>query len=338
MAVTIKDVADRAGVSTATVSYVLNGRETSIKITEVTKQRILSASRELDYRPNAMARALSKKRTDTISLVLQYPNIFSGWSGFTNEMMRGATDTAIQLGYDLMLHTKGQQGISQEVAVLTDGRADGALLLRDRDDPLVEQLVQRGFPCLLIFTQSAHPKVWFVDCDNLLGGRLAAEHLLGLGHRRMLHLAGTRRSNDANNRRIGFEQALAEQGVPLLPHHVVEITYAGADYSGVKEALLAPDRPTAVFAWSDDVAIGLLTLAREIGLRVPEDLSVIGFDSTEICNHTSPPLTSIRQPVYEMVSSAFSLLTEQIKGKNVGERQRLFSPVLVERGSCAKCA
>src|SRR5579872_4719184 len=119
MAATIRDVAQKAGVSKATVSYVLNGRETSIRITEATRNRVHAAARELRYHPNAQARRLAQRRADTVMLVMQFPAIFSGWSGFTNEMMRGASEAAIRLGYDLLLHTKEHPDIDQEVAALT---------------------------------------------------------------------------------------------------------------------------------------------------------------------------------------------------------------------------
>jgi len=338
MATTIRDVAQRAGVSKATVSYVLNGRESAIKITEETRQRILRAARELHYHPNALARGLTQKRTDTITLVMQFPAIFSGWSGFTNEMMRGATETAIRLGYDLMLHTKEPPTIEREVAALTDGRADGALLLRDVDDPLVERLTQRGFPCVLFFSRSDNPDVWFVDCDNVAGGRMATEYLLKLGHRRILHLSGSPHSGAARDRRAGHEQALRAHGIEPRPDWSIEVTYPGASYDAVEAVLRASDRPTAVFAWSDEVAVRLMTLAREMGLRIPEDLSVVGYDSTDLCLHTTPPLTSVRQPIYDMAAQAMTLLSRRLSGEVLSERQILMQPELNVRRSCRRYA
>lgn len=335
MPATIRDVAKLAGVSKAAVSYVLNGRKTSIKITEETRNRILAAARQLNYHPNALARGLAHKRTDTITLVMQYAFMFSGWSGFTNEMMHGVSEAAYHLGYDLMLHTKDQPDFEREVAALTDGRADGALLLRDIDDPLAEMLTQRGFPCVLFFSRSANPDVWYVDCDNVLGGRIATEYLLNLGHRRIMYLSGIRRSSAAMDRLEGYEQALCDRGIAPRPDWIIELTYADASFETVEAALHAPDRPTAAFAWSDEVAVRLMTLARGMGLRIPEDLSIIGFDSTELCDHTHPPLTSIRQPIHEMAAHALEMLTRRIRGEEVGETHVLFPPSLVVRGSCA---
>ena len=335
MAATIKDVAKLAGVSKAAVSYVLNGRETSIKIAEETRQRIFAAARALNYHPNALARALSQKRTDTVALVMQFPAIFSGWSGFTLEMMRGAAETAVRLGFDLMLHTKEQTSLTDEVAALTDGRVDGALLLRDYDDPLASLLTDRGFPCVVIFGRSEFPNVWYVDCDDFAGGRIATEYLINLGHRRILHLAGTPHSSAAADRRAGYRQAMADHGIQVPSEWEIEVTHAGASYEPVEAALLGPEPPTAVFAWSDEVAVRLMTLARGLGLSIPEDLSVVGFDSTELCNHTNPPLTSVRQPIYEMAGRAFELLVQKIRNEPVETTQVIYTPVLDIRGSCA---
>src|ERR1041385_3466152 len=151
MPITMREVARHAGVSKAAVSYVLNGRSDTMRIAEQTRERILAAVRELGYHPNGLARSLARQRTHTVTIVMQYPAVFSGWSGFTNEMMHGVTDAAIEQGVDVMLHTRSPEGrwahraddlVEAEVANLTDGRVDGALLLRDLDDPLAIALRQ----------------------------------------------------------------------------------------------------------------------------------------------------------------------------------------------------
>lgn len=341
MATTIRDVAERAGVSKATVSYVLNGREASMRIPAETKRRILEAVRELGYHPNALARGLAHKRTDTIAIVMQYPAVFQGWSGFTIEMMRGATDAAITLGYDILLHTKQPEAnqehlLAQEVATLTDGRVDGALLLRDVDDPLADALDRRGFPTVLMFTSGSRPDQWFVDCDNVQGAILATEHLLALGHRRIVHLAGPLRSGPGRDRRLGYQQAMERAGLEAPPDWIVELAYSSADFRPAVRLFERgeDERPTAAFAWSDDVAIEMMRVLRELGLRVPEDVAVIGYDSTPLCDHTDPPLTSVRQPIYDMAGQALTLLTQRIRGEEVTTTQRLVPPELVIRRSC----
>jgi LacI family transcriptional regulator len=345
MPVTMREVAERAGVSKATVSYVLNGREVSMRIPEETRQRVLAVVRDLGYHPNALARGLAQKQTHTVAVVMQYPALFSGASGFTNELMHGVTDAAVRLGYDLMLQTRctapdwsadATGDVEAEVATLTDGRVDGALLLRDLEDPLLAVLRQRGFPTVLMFTHADDPDQWYVDCDNVAGGRLAVEHLMALGHRRIAHLAGVQRSAAAKERRIGYLQALQANGLEPDPDLIVETVSPQADYTAVERLFARPpaERPTALFAWSDDVAIQAMSVLRQTGLRVPEDVAVVGFDSTALCDHTDPPLTSVRQPVYTMAAQALEMLTRNIGGETPEQTQIRVAPRLIVRRSC----
>jgi len=332
--VTIRDVAERAGVSKVTVSYILNGRQTAVKISDETKQRVWAAVEELGYHPNAVARALARKRTDTIAIILQFPAVFRGWSGFTNELMHGASDKAIQLGFDLILHTKAQSSITGELQAITDGRADGALLLRDYDDPLPGMLAERGFPYVLFFTRSPRRDTYWVDCDNFLGGRLATEHLLRLGHSKILHLTGSPASASVVDRLAGYRDTLRVNNLPVLQEWIVQVNHPGDDFTSFARLMQSADRPTAVFAWSDDVAIRAMSICRELGLRVPQDVAIVGFDSTVVCEHTNPPLTSVRQPIYEMASSAMQILVDLIEGKEPAERHSICTPTLEIRGSC----
>jgi DNA-binding LacI/PurR family transcriptional regulator len=334
--VTINDIAQRSGVSKVTVSYVLNGRETGIRISDATRERVLGVARELGYSPNALARGLARRRTDTITLVMQSPAIFGGWSGFTNTMMRGVVEKANELGYDLMLHTKSLPDIERDVLALADGRADGALLLRDRDDPLAQRLTERGFPCVSFFSRPLFADAWFVDCDNVLGGRIATEHLLDLGHTRIAHIGGSAHSSAAADRRDGYEQALRERGIEPDPEWFTMLTYAGADFGPFLEKMRRSDAPTAVFVWSDDVAIRAIHLLREeLGRRIPEEVAVIGFDGTEIGEHTQPRLSSVAQPIYEMAERGVEMLIARIADKPAAGTQVLMSPSLLCRESCS---
>jgi DNA-binding LacI/PurR family transcriptional regulator len=345
VAVTMREVAQKAGVSKATVSYVLNGRGDTMRIAPETRQRIRDAIEELGYYPNALARSLAHKQTHTVAVVMQYPALFSGWSGFTNELMHGVTDAAIEQGYDLMLHTRNtvtrrgagkRDDVEREVDYLTDGRVDGALLLRDKGDPLACTLHERKFPAVLMFTHSVDPAIWFVDCDNIEGGRLATEHLLRLGHMRILHLAGPLRSCAGEERQIGYRQALESMGITVREDWILEVPSPLSNYSAALRCFNEENgaRPTAVFAWSDDVAIQMMRLLRERNIRIPQDVAVVGFDSTALCDHTDPPLTSIRQPVYAMTRQAFVLLTQKLKGDVPLQTQIRFEPELVIRKSC----
>lgn len=345
--VTLSDVAREAGVSKVTVSCILSDRPAgTVRVSEGTRQRVLAAARELGYRPNALARGLARRRTDTITLVMQFPGVFSGGSGFISEMMYGVVDAANAINYDLMLHTKTQPDPDSDLRSLLDGRSDGALLLRDRDDPILAGMAERGHPFVQIFSRADRvPGACFVDVDNVEGGRLAARHLLDLGHRRIAFLGGSPRSAAVIDREAGYRAALADAGLPSPPPGwaALRMNYAG-DEAGIA-ALVAlfrtsppGERPTALFAWSDDVALRAMNVLRqECGLRVPGDVSVVGFDGTEaICERSSNPrLTSVRQPIQEIAERGVALLVSCISGEPVERTQQVFEPTLVVRDSCA---
>jgi LacI family transcriptional regulator len=338
--VTLQDIAVRTGVSKVTVSYVLNDRETRVRISDQTRQRVLTAAREMGYYPNAVARALARRRTDTVTLVMQAPSVFSGGSGFINEMMHGVLDAANTLGYDLLLHTKSLPGVMDEVRALTDGRADGLLILRDLGDPLVSELRARRLPCVSLFSRSEEPGACFVDCDNVTGGRLATEYLLDLGHRRIGFISGPPASSAVRDRYQGILSALATRGLEPNPEWNCTITFAPGNCAPLVALMRRPDAPTALVAWSDEVALGAMAALRdELGLRSPEDVSIIGFDGTEaLCERSLPRLTSVRQPIYDISRQAMRLLVSLIQGEPPVETQALFPPELALRDSCASPA
>ncbi len=333
MAATIKEVAERAGVSIATVSYVLNNRSGAVRISPRTRERIWRAVEELGYHPNALARGLAGKKTHTVALVMQYASIFSSWSGFTSEMMHGVADAAHACGLDLLLHTRERSDVRAEALALADGRVDGALLLRDWDDPLIDLLVEHSIPTVLIFSRSRNATVPYACCDDELGGRIAGEYLTSLGHRHILHLTGSPHSSAAVDRLRGFQNALHDAGCALRTDHILEAGHAGADFTPVAEALLREPRPTAVFAWSDDVALRLMAEVRNIGLRVPQDLSIIGFDSTEFCNHTHPTLTSVAQDIPLIAAEGMKMLAAMIENGSEEAHSIVIPPVLCIRES-----
>lgn len=348
MAVTINQVAARAGVSKATVSYVLNGRAAQAKIPPETEQRIRRIAQEMQYRPNALARGLAGKSARAVRVVLQHAEWFSTWSGFTSEMMRGVSAAACREDFELVLHTRrsAQNNLEGELAHILDGRTEGAVLMRNFNDPLIERLTERGFPFVLMFSRADDPQVWVVDCDNARGGRLATDYLLDLGHRRILHVAGAQENSSPGvERQRGFEAALQARGLTPRPDWIVEAWQFSdaATFAPVADALRLPadERPTAVFAWYDGAALRVMETARALGLRVPQDLSVIGFDGTEMSAHLSPPLTTIRQPIFDIADRAVTLLTQNLlRGEptaaDASETQRvtLLAPELIIRASC----
>ncbi len=329
--ITILDVAKKANVSKVTVSYVLNGHGAKERISAQTAERVLAVAAELGYRPNAIARTLVTKRSDILAIVFQRGEYFTTWSSFTNEVMRGVSAAAVDLGYDLMLHTKNIAA-EHEANALCDGRVDGALVLRDEGDPILGGLLQNNFPCVQFFTRTETAGAPYVDADNYAGGRLATRHLLDLGHRRIGMIRGSMRSTSSNDRYNGYRDALESAGVGVAPERVLSVS-PNSDMEPLRQLMRQPDRPTALFVWSDEVAFACMTMIKELGLSIPEDVSIVGFDSVDRCEHSTPPLTSINQPVFEMASEATRLLVSIIRGEASDRKQILYPLTLDVRGS-----
>ncbi|WP_227625153.1 LacI family DNA-binding transcriptional regulator [Fimbriimonas ginsengisoli] len=269
-----------------------------------------------------------------MAIVFQYAELFSSGSGFISEVMRGVCAGAVEKGFDLMLHTQAVRSPEAEADILGDGRVDGALVLRDEGDPTISALLDRGVPTVLFFTRSDHPQAAWVDADNFSGAEVAVRHLLGLGHTRIAMIGGPEGSVAAGARREGYLSALADAGIepfPIFPR----IGSPVEAHEQLSAFLNRPDRPTALFVWSDDVAVACMEVARGLGVSVPSDLSVVGFDSLDICNRTVPPLTSVRQPIYDMAAEATRLLISITRSEELPQRQIVYPLALDVRGSTA---
>lgn len=333
--ITIDDVARHAGVSRVTVSYVLNGRSLQARISPATQEKVHAVASLLGYQANALARSLSTQRTDTLGVVFQSGSYFSAWSSFTSEVMRGVSEASFEAGFDLLLHTKGVASPKEEAANLSDGRVDGVLILRDEGDPTLEHLVNRGIPCVQFFTHSEDLDVPSVDLDNELGGRLATDHLLSLGHRKIAMVCGSPHSVSSMERVAGYRGALKQAGIESKPEWLVNAGDPETDLQPFIRLLAGPDAPTAVFAWSDDIALVLLRDLRAAGIRVPEDLSLVGFDSLPAAETSVPALTSVSQPVRTMAAEAARMLIRRIRGQSIDNPKVRFKPILDIRASTA---
>lgn len=330
---TINDVAKLASVGKVTVSYVLNGRGPEVGISTETAERILAAARELNYRPNGVARMLARSRSDCIAIVFQHAHFFAAASTFLNDAMRGVCEECLTLDLDVMLHTKSNADPTIEANALSDGRIDGVLMLRDEGDPTLAALVNLNFPVVLFFSRSADQAIPYVDCDNFSGGKLAANHFLTLGHKRVGMVVGPLHSVDSSDRLQGFRSAYDNAGHPLDPGHIIRIPTPAANKAELVNLLLGPDRPTALFVWSDDVAFECVRVIKDLGLSIPSDISILGFDSTTACTRLDPPLTSVRQPIIEMARKATQILHSIIQGNDPQTTQLVFPPNLDVRGS-----
>ena len=337
MPVTVKDVAREAGVSICTVSRVLNGTHTE-KVSEKTRNRVLEIAERLDYHPNILARGLVLKRTSLLGLVV--PHVMSS---FLPEAIQGIQDEAEEYGYSVLVYTtRGRP--DKEAAylqLLRDKHVDGIIWLPTFHDnvSLVKRL-EREVPIVQIYSAVPGLKSCHIVVDHEAGGQMATEHLVRLGHHRIAHLSALESGDTHGKQRMaGYRKALARHGIPFDASLVAESSYK---WEGGYEAAIRlftnaagrvrDDRPTAVFACCDMAAIGAMRAIRELGLRVPHDVAVVGFDDLEISEIVDIPLTTVSQPKYEIGRVAMSVLQSKIetgKGRDV-----VMDIKLVVRESC----
>ena len=333
--ITIEDVAKLAGVSKVTVSYVLNGRGEDARISARTMERVMSAARDLQYRPNALARMLLRQQTDSIAMAFQYAEYFASASTFISEVMRGVCSSCVDLGLDVLLHTRPATPGQAEADLLTDGRVDGLLILRDQDDPTLNEILDRKFPVVMFFTRSARADVPYVDADNYSGGRMGTKHLLDIGHTDVGIVRGPAQSVSSNDRYNGYRDAMEAAGHIVRSDHTATLETPSAHPGDLLAMMSSPDRPSALFVWSDDVAFAVLRWLGEIGLSVPNDVSIVGYDSSEACERVHPALTSVRQPVHDMACEATEMLARLIRKQPLKRHQVLYPPTLDVRASTA---
>jgi LacI family transcriptional regulator len=311
---TIRDIADAAGVSVATVSRVINARP---DVAPQTRDEVMRHVRAHNFTTNRSARALSVGTTGYIGFTMPFVR-----ADYFAAILAGAVEAAFEREMRLVLCATLHQH-DREVSLLEtliDGATDGAIiLLPEETNEELEELRASGYPFVV-----ADPRVPLTDglpavsAAHRAGAKAATDHLLALGHRRIAHISGPRGWAATEERIEGYHAALAAAGVLLSPELVAEGDFEiPGGYAAASRLLDLPDRPTAVFASNDNMAFGVVRAARERGLSIPEDLSVVGFDDGELAKSVSPALTTVRQPLAELGRTAVSLL------KRLVDRQRV---------------
>ncbi len=323
--VTLADVARVAGVSKMTVSNVINERS---GVSHGTRERVRAAIAATGYVVNPAARVLAGGRTRLIGVLV--PSL--GWP-FVTEVVQGASTVAERAGFDLAIFTTSdRESVEAERVALLRSLADAVLMVlpaaneaRILGGMLPVAAVEAGLPSL------PHS----VRADNHSGSRLAARHLFDLGHRRVAHICGqVSRRHDALERREGFLAEARGLGLSVPPEYLPDGNFS---VDGGERAALwlldLPEPPTAIFAANDDTAMGVLRAAQERHLRVPQDLSVVGFDDVALARLSRPMLTTVRQPLVEMGARAMSMLMQLLDGAAPPEVNPVFETTLVVRES-----
>ena len=328
--VTIVDVAREAGVSYTTVSRVLNNKE---NVKPETRERVLAAMTRLGYVVDQRARSLAGGRSQVIGLL-----VHDVGTSYIGEIIRGIDAELASAQYDLLLYTTHRRKTKESayVTMLTRGMADGLLLVLPRDPgAYLETLRDHRFPHVLIDHRGVDEDTPAVAASNKEGAVSATVHLIELGHRRIGFVTGAMDQICAHDRLEGYKMALAEHGIPFDPDLVYEGDFfQPLGYEAAAALLELPDRPTAIFASNDVSAFGVMEAVRDHSLRIPEDVSVVGFDDIPQAAHVHPALTTVRQPLEEMGRVSTRMLLEYIANPERATERVQLPTELVVRKSC----
>lgn len=339
MSVTIRDVARRAGVSISTVSAVMNGTK---YVSPALRERVEQAIEELGYIPSLLGRALSSQRSSMLAYMI--PTVSNP---FFSSIIQFVESRVFQKGYGLLVCSSegDDEKAKRYESFLVSAQVDGVLLSPHSNRSVEEQcqpFVDRGIPVVVLAGARAIPQVDCVVLDDAAGMTRLVEHVIALGHRRVAYV-GQDESYSSKLRLGVLRKVLADHGLTVPAEWVVTVdaslplAAANQTYQAVRDMLSQPDLPTAVLCHNDAVAIGVVQICYELGLHIPDDISVTGFDDT-LAPATSPPLTTLRVPVEEMAVLATELLLERIgeshaAGSDGGPKKHVVEPELVVRAS-----
>ena len=334
--VTARDVADRAGVSRTTVSFVLNNVP-GMRISEETRQRVLEAARALDYHPNVTARRLVTGRSHIIAYVERQKTEQAFADAFLPEVLHGVHDAASAEGYEVLFApAEIDSGAHRCTRLLGGGHVDGIILSGPRvDDEELRELLQTNVPIVLQGHWPGVP-VASVDVDNVKAASLAVQHLIDLGYDDICMIVHAPLAFTAAAARLqGYQQTLKENGMAYNEDRILVADFTPASGEEAMKRLLEKRPQTkAIFITSDTVAIGAIQAAKRNGLRVPEDIAVVGFDDIPMAVYNEPPLTTVRLPAYGIGWGAANLLVRIMSGGEVRQRNVLLETNLVVRSSC----
>ncbi|MGI4788762.1 MAG: LacI family DNA-binding transcriptional regulator [Janthinobacterium lividum] len=333
---TIKDIARACNVSTATVSYVINGKNTLLP---ETRERVMQKMREMNYHPSAVARGLTNKRMNTLGIL--FDNVGSEiaiWHPYTSGILQGVVAASAEAGYNVTIFTDLWRSAEESLPKLRDQRTDGIIIVAPPSDTdILPSLQSAGSKVVTISSESSPFGMSSVDVDNAAGIRLAVQHLRALGHRRIAFLSGQLNMFSATIRLTAFHAALEAAHLRIPPEYIVASSYedSAVAYRQAQHLLSLPAPPTAIVAANDQIAIATLSAARDFGVSVPTQLSLVGFDDIPDAAMTQPGLTTVKQPLKEVGVAATRLLLRILSGESAPTESLLIEPMLVIRGTTA---
>ncbi|MGB4008367.1 MAG: LacI family DNA-binding transcriptional regulator [Bacillota bacterium] len=329
---TITDVARKAGVSTSTVSHVIN--ETRY-VSDQVKQRVHAAMKDLNYQPNVIARSLRTRETQTVGVVVSdITNPF-----FTN-IVRAIEDEVLKQGYNIILCDTDEKPEREQVylRLLMGRRVDGLIVAPSSGNAdLLQLAIESGYPTVLLDRSIPGLDADVVLSDNEGGAFDAVSYLVGIGHRRIGIIAGRLEVSTGADRMAGYVRAIKAHGIPV-DESLIEVAQFKREiaYEKTREMLARPEPPTALFVCNNAMTAGAMAAVKAAGKKVPKDISVVGFDDSEWAALMDPPLTVVAQPIVELGTRAAQLLMRRISGGRVKTpRAIVLKPELIVRGSCA---
>ena len=333
MPVTLKDIARQVGYSVTTVSRALAGYD---DVAESTRQLIRQAATEMGYHPDATARRLRKRCTDVIGFII--PTHGPRFSDpYFSELLAGIGNAAAENEFDLLVSTRapGEEELQVYERMVAERRVDGLLVVRTRrQDQRIAYLVEQGFPFVAFGRSDLAADFPYLDVDGEAGIRQLAQHLIDLGHRRLAYISAPPELMFVSHRLEGYREALAANGIPFDEDLVAvgELTKRSG-YEAGREFLTRDEPPTVIIACNDLMALGVISAAQGLGLTVGRDVAVAGFDDIPLAEHAHPPLTTIRQPIYEIGRRVCEMLVQLLQDKKLEERHVILQPELVARES-----
>lgn len=335
MAATIKDIARKLNISVSTVSYALNNGPRPVP--SELKERVLHVARELNYRPSRVARSMVTGRTFTIGVIPPSLDNDVFLSPYIRLALAGIANAAGARHQDMLVFTRlSGEDPARLADLVLDGRVDGALFVApERTRPSITALVNAGFPTA-VMASGAVPGAPTFMVDNEAGVAEVVRHLSGLGHRRIAHIAGRLDMDDGMFRYQAFRRQMELAGLPV-PDEYLEEGYFVIDRGAeaMERLMRLPKPPTAVFCANDEIAIGAYAACRDLGVKVPDEVSIVGFDDSPGSAYITPMLTSVRQPLFHMAQAACEALIRCIEEEPCVDAQ-VFTPDLVIRDSTSR--
>jgi LacI family transcriptional regulator len=324
-----RDVAKRAKVSFITVSRVINDKE---NVKPETRERVLKAIEELNYHPNSLGRALNFNRMNNIGVIIPTePGVSIHGTHYYNELMIGIELACTAHAYDMQISTQKYKATGFNFLKLYyERKVDGIILVAPpMDSPQMKEIEVNNIPCVVINERFDKLKISYVDNDSKGGMILATEYLFQKGHQKIAFLKGSPGHN-SQDRFEGFQEAMYRYGIPIVQDWVIQGDFTvDAGKAALRKLLDKGNLPTAILCANDLMALGVFMEAKKAGIKIPDDLSVMGYDSIDAAKYTNPALTTVKQPVEDMGYIATEMLIQQLNSPNYSPEVKIFPVELI---------